>query len=116
MRGLIFQYYLYYYGQKQENDSLAIFAFPFVYSNKNSWLYRASFKVREKSIKMVSGNCNADAKHTYIPGGLVVKYPPANAGGAGDAGLISGSGWFPEGGNGHPLQCSWLENSMDKGA
>ena len=65
---------------------------------------------------MVNGNCNADAKHTYIPGGLVLKYALANGGDAGDAGLIPGSGWFPEGGNGNPLQCSWLENPMDKGA
>ena len=77
---------------KSREMTLAIFSFPFVYGNKNSWLYRASFKVREKSIKMVNGNCNADAKHTYIPGGLVVKYPLANSGDAGDAGLIPGSG------------------------
>ena len=38
---------------------------------------------------------------------------PANAGDAGDVGSISGS---PGGGNGNPLQCSCLENSMDKGA
>ena len=42
---------------------------------------------------MVGGkNCNADAKYTYIPGGLVVKYPPANAGDTGDTSLIPGSG------------------------
>ena len=38
---------------------------------------------------------------------------PANAGDVGDVGSISGS---PGGGNGNPLQCSCLENSMDRGA
>ena len=48
-----------------------------------------------------------------FPGGVVVKSLPANAG---DAGLISGSGRSPEGGNGNPPQYSCLEHSMDKGA
>ena len=41
---------------------------------------------------------------------LVVKNPPANAGESRDAGLIPGSGIFPEGGSGNPLQYSCLEN------
>ena len=48
-----------------------------------------------------------------FPDGSVVKNPPANAG---DAGSIPGSGRFPEGGNGYPLQYSCLENPMDRGA
>ena len=47
---------------------------------------------------------------------LVVKNPPANSGDTGDAGLIPGLGRSPEGGNGNPLQYSWLGNSMDRGA
>ena len=47
---------------------------------------------------------------------LVVKNPPANAGDAGDMGSIPGLGKFPGGGHGNPLQCSCLENSMDRGA
>ena len=35
---------------------------------------------------------------------------------AGDLGSIPGSGRCPGGGNGNPLQYSWLENSMDRGA
>ena len=35
---------------------------------------------------------------------------------AGDLGLVPGLGRFPGEGNGHPLQYSCLENSMDKGA
>ena len=33
-----------------------------------------------------------------------------------DAGSIPGWGRSPGGGHGHPLQCSCLENSMDRGA
>ena len=50
------------------------------------------------------------------PGATAVKNPPADVGEAGDAGLIPGSGRFPGGGNGNPLQCSCLENPMDRGA
>ena len=45
---------------------------------------------------------------------LLVKNPPATAGDTRDAGLIPGSGRFPGGGNGNPLQYSCLENSMDR--
>ena len=47
---------------------------------------------------------------------LVVKNPSANAGDAGDLSLIPGSGRSPRGGRGKPLQCSCLENPMDRGA
>ena len=43
----------------------------------------------------------------------MVKKPPASAG---DAGLIPESGRCPGGGNGNSLQCSCLENPMDRGA
>ena len=46
----------------------------------------------------------------------MVKNPSASVGDAGDRGLISGSGRFPGGGNGNPLQYSCLENPMDRGA
>ena len=39
--------------------------------------------------------------------------PPAKAG---DAALIPGSGRSPGGGHGNPLQYSYLENSVDRGA
>ena len=51
-----------------------------------------------------------------FPGGSVVKNLPANAGHAGDAGVIPGSGRSPGKGNGNPLQYSCLENPMDRGA
>ena len=43
----------------------------------------------------------------------MVKNMPANVG---DTGSIPGWGRSPEGGNGNPLQCSCLENPMDRGA
>ena len=51
-----------------------------------------------------------------LPGGTVVKNLPANAGDAGDAGSIPGSGKSPGEGNGNPLQYSCLKNSMHRGA
>ena len=45
----------------------------------------------------------------------MVKNPLANAGDIRDAGLIPGLGRSPGGGNGSPLQYSYLENPMEKG-
>ena len=50
------------------------------------------------------------------PGGLVGKEPACNAGDTGDMGSIPGLGRSPGGGHGNPLQCSCLENPMDRGA
>ena len=47
-----------------------------------------------------------------FPGGSVVKNLPANAG---DSGSIRVSGKSPEGGNGNPLQYSYLEDTTDRG-
>ena len=46
----------------------------------------------------------------------MVKNLTANIGGARDMGSIPGSGISLEGGNGNPLQYSWLENFMDSRA
>ena len=46
---------------------------------------------------------------------LVVKNPPADARDIRDAGLIPGSGRSSGEGNGNPLQCSYLANSVDRG-
>ena len=48
-------------------------------------------------------------------GAAVVKNPPANAGDAGDVGLIPRSEIFPEGGNGSQLQYSCPGNPLDRG-
>ena len=45
-----------------------------------------------------------------------VKNVPANAGDIRDTGLIPGLGRSPREGNGNPLWCFCLENSMDRGA
>ena len=46
----------------------------------------------------------------------MVKNPPVCAGDLRDTGLAPGSGRSPGEGNGNPLQCSCLENSMHRGA
>ena len=48
-----------------------------------------------------------------FPGALMIKKPPANAE---DTCLISGSGRSLGEGNGNPLQYSFLENCIDRGA
>ncbi|XDC81596.1 hypothetical protein R6Z07F_012769 [Ovis aries] len=52
----------------------------------------------------------------WFPGGSEVKNPPANAGDAGDANLISGLGRALGEGNGNSLSCSCLGNPTDRGA
>ena len=49
----------------------------------------------------------------YLPGGSVVKNPPANAG---NLGSVPEVGRFPGVGYGNPLWCSCLGNPMDRGA
>ena len=46
---------------------------------------------------------------------LVVKNLPASAGDVRDMDLIPGSGRFPGGGHGNPLQYSCQENPVDRG-
>ena len=48
-----------------------------------------------------------------FPGGLGTRQPACNAGGLGST---PGPEKPPAEGNGYPLQCSCLENSMDRGA
>jgi len=48
-----------------------------------------------------------------FPVGSAVKNPPTNSG---DTGLIPEFGRSPGEENGNPLQYSWPENSMDRGA
>ena len=48
-----------------------------------------------------------------FPGGTVVENPPVSAG---DMGLIPELGRSPGEGNGNPLQYSYREKSMDRGA
>ena len=48
-----------------------------------------------------------------LPGGSVVKNPPANSGGVSS---VPGSGRSPGERNGHPFQYSCLRNPKDRGA
>ena len=68
-----------------------------------------SDEFRDKDLKNFSYNYSSQV----VP---VVKKLPANAGDIRDTGSIPGSGRSPGGGNGNLLQCSCLENSMDRGA
>ena len=45
----------------------------------------------------------------------MVKNPPANTGDIGDADTVFGLGRSPGGGNGNPLQYSYLENPVNRG-
>ena len=51
-----------------------------------------------------------------FPGGSGVKNLPVSAGDTGDAGYIPELRRCPGGGNGNPLQYSYLRNPMDRGA
>jgi len=51
-----------------------------------------------------------------FPGGMVVMNPVANAGDSGDMGSIPAPGRSTGGGNGNPLQYSFVENPMDREA
>ena len=51
-----------------------------------------------------------------FPGSSAAKNLPANAGDAGDTGLIPGLGKSPGEGNNFPLQYSCLRNPMGRGA
>ena len=51
-----------------------------------------------------------------LPGGPVVKNPPANAGARGDVGSVPGSGRCPGEEDGNPLQYSCLGNPRDREA
>ena len=51
-----------------------------------------------------------------LPGGSAGKESACSAGDTGGVGSIPGSGTFPGGGHGNPLQYPCLENPMDRGA
>ena len=51
-----------------------------------------------------------------FPGGTSGKNPPANSGNIRDTGSIPGLGRSLGGGHGNPLQYSWLQTSMGRGA
>ena len=60
--------------------------------------------------------CPLYMSYLGFPGGTVVKNPPVNIEDARSTDSIPGSGRSPREGNGNPLQYSYLENSMNRGA
>ena len=58
----------------------------------------------------------ADRTSKFLDGASLVAQMVESACSAGDQGLIPELGMFPREGNGNPLQCSCLENPMDRGA
>ena len=62
------------------------------------------------------GTLYGSTREIGFPGGSVIKDLPANAGDAGDSGLIPGLERSPGVGNGNPLQYSCLGNSTDRRA
>ena len=67
-------------------------------------------------ISLMLATLQSHILHTLdFPGGSLVRNPFAT-GDAGDRGSIPGSERSPEGGNHNSLQCSCLENHVDRGA
>ena len=69
------------------------------------------------SIQYVTLKHTSQQVHTFIHlDSASAEDPPANAGDMREAGSVPGLGRPPRGGHGNPLQCSCLENPMDRGA
>ena len=56
---------------------------------------------------------HTEVSFTFTPGGSDSEEPPCSAG---DLGSVPGLGRSPRGEHGNPLQYSYLENPMDRGA
>ena len=90
---------------------------PFQYIQERSHFQCALSCLSEKGYEKELQVCYKDWwNFIQFLGDAVVKNPPASAGDVGDMGSIPWLGRAPRGGNGKPLQCSCLENPMDKGA
>ena len=72
--------------------------------------YKVGWRIQKESIK------TQVLKKFGASQVAVVKNPPANVGDVRDVGWIPGLGRSPGGGHDNPLQCSCLENPMDRGA
>ena len=63
-------------------------------------------KMHTENISYMPSQTFSVLAYVRLPGGSVVKNPPANIGATGDMGSIPVSGRSPGGGNGNPLQYS----------
>ena len=88
-------------------------------TGSNFWILLALYLKAEKDLQKLE-NLSKVFYHVTIPHwasqvALVAKNPPANALDALDSDPVLEPGRSP-GGNGNPLQCSCLENPMDREA
>ena len=88
---------------------------------KNSCFFKSSSMVPgftsflEKVYNVWNHNCLLPLfQFCGFLGGTIVKNLLAKAGDSRDWDLVTESGWSPGGGNGNPLQYSYLENPMDE--
>ena len=82
------------------------------WEERETWMWKIGSMVRkEKDSNWALSLLAQMAKN--IRGGSDSKESTCKVG---DLGLISRLGRFPGGGHGNPLQCSYLENFMDRGA
>ena len=75
------------------------------------WLEGKKLQENQCVCVRVRENSRDSQKYRASQVPVVVKNRPANAG---DMGSVPGSGRCPGGGHGNPLQCSCLENPMDR--
>ena len=111
--------------QRMDTPTLLLFkGQPYDYSGSTkqdlpeSKTYRTCFhdKLKTKQNTGHQGIWKKTIRRKGFPGGSVVQNLPANAGDAGDVGLIPGWRRSPGVGNGNPFQYSCLGNPMDRGA
>ena len=94
---------------RKTEKTLALFSFliffKFLYNLKNTFHLQLLQNISYTSRSAVASQVV-----------LVVKNPPTSAGGIRDVCSIPSLGRYPRGGHGNPLQCSCLENPLDRGA
>ena len=97
---------------------------PALYSSMDCSLSGSSTRgiFKARILEWVTISFCTDSAHQYVSGSfasqvsLVVKNTAVNAGDAREVDSIPGSGRYPEGEHGNPLQYSCLENPMDRRA
>ena len=96
--------------EKKNNADFAFFLSPLLLPHI-SWSYEIDWTIMENPIGRMTWYYKLT--HRGFPGNSDGKETACNAGALG---LIPGSGRSPGEGNDYPLQCSCLENPMDRGA
>ena len=87
------------------------------YADVLQWVYEAQCPLEIKSFTILDlVGSNQFLSCSMATHWLRGKESASDAGDTGSTGSIPGSGRSPEGGHGHPLQCSCPENLVDRGA